>query len=136
LTESGEIKEAIKYLQESAFTKEELEHYDKYWDQVRVERTMIDDAYDAGQSAGLIKGELLGIKKGELLGIKKGELLGIKKGELLGIKKGELLGMKKGELLGIKKGILQVAKKMKDSGKKVSEIAAATGLTEEEIRAL
>jgi predicted transposase YdaD len=44
--------------------------------------------------------------------------------------------MKKGELLGIKKGILQVAKKMKDSGKKVSEIAAATGLTEEEIRAL
>ena len=30
---------------ESAFTKEELAAYDKYWDSVSSERTLIEDAY-------------------------------------------------------------------------------------------
>lgn len=39
-----EIKEALEHLQVSAFTKDELEYYDNYWDRIRIERSAIDDA--------------------------------------------------------------------------------------------
>ncbi len=38
-----EIKEALEQLQVSAFSKEELAYYDKYWDKIRVEQARIDD---------------------------------------------------------------------------------------------
>ncbi len=38
-----EIKEALEHLQISAFSKEELAYYDKYWDKIRVEKAAIDD---------------------------------------------------------------------------------------------
>jgi len=41
------IKEALEIVQESAFTPEELEHYDKYWDSVSIERTVVDDLENA-----------------------------------------------------------------------------------------
>lgn len=39
-----EIKQALDILQESAFTAAELEYYDKYWDSIMVEATLIKDA--------------------------------------------------------------------------------------------
>jgi len=39
-----EINKALEHLQVSAFTKNELEYYDKYWDKIRVEKTAIEDA--------------------------------------------------------------------------------------------
>ncbi len=44
LVSESEIKEAIEQLQVSAFTKAELAYYDKYWDSIRVEKTILDDA--------------------------------------------------------------------------------------------
>lgn len=41
-----EIKQALEQLQISAFTKEELAYYDKYWDKIRVERSTIQDAVE------------------------------------------------------------------------------------------
>ncbi len=38
-----EINEALEHLQVSAFTQEELEYYDKYWDNIRVEQARIED---------------------------------------------------------------------------------------------
>ncbi len=38
-----EIKEALEYLQISAFSKEDLAYYDKYWDNIRVEQARISD---------------------------------------------------------------------------------------------
>ncbi len=38
-----EIKEALEYLHISAFTKEELAYYDKYWDSIRVEKSIKED---------------------------------------------------------------------------------------------
>lgn len=49
LLEIPEVREAMEYLQESAFTKEELAAYDKYWDSVSSERTLIEDAYSEGE---------------------------------------------------------------------------------------
>ncbi len=57
LLEIPEVREAIEYLQESAFTKQELVAYDKYWDSVSSERTLIEDAYSEGQQRGEQKGE-------------------------------------------------------------------------------
>jgi predicted transposase/invertase (TIGR01784 family) len=44
-----EIKEAIELLKESSFTKNQLETYDKYWDTIRTEKTLILDAFDEGK---------------------------------------------------------------------------------------
>jgi predicted transposase/invertase (TIGR01784 family) len=50
--ESKEIMEALELLKESAYTKEELESYDRYWDSVRVEKALINDALHEGFSKG------------------------------------------------------------------------------------
>ncbi len=60
LLENPEVREAIEILQESAFTEQELETYDKYWDQVRTERTLIGDSFEKG----IEKGEQIGLEKG------------------------------------------------------------------------
>ena len=38
------IKEALEHLQVSAFTKNQLAYYDKYWNKIRIEKAAIDDA--------------------------------------------------------------------------------------------
>jgi predicted transposase/invertase (TIGR01784 family) len=43
------IKEAVDYLQESGFTKEELASYDKYWDDISSEMTLLDAAREEGR---------------------------------------------------------------------------------------
>ncbi|MBU0489804.1 MAG: Rpn family recombination-promoting nuclease/putative transposase [Bacteroidetes bacterium] len=70
-SEHEEITEAIECIRESAFSKRELDYYDKYWDQVRVERTIMVDAEKKGVEIGLVQGEIIGIKKGEALAIGK-----------------------------------------------------------------
>jgi predicted transposase/invertase (TIGR01784 family) len=52
LLEIPEVREAIEHLQESAFTREELATYDKYWDSISSERTLIEDAYSEGEEKG------------------------------------------------------------------------------------
>lgn len=49
LASEKSIKEALEHLEVSAFTKNELEYYDKYWDRVRVERSVIQDALEKGR---------------------------------------------------------------------------------------
>ncbi|MEO1808822.1 MAG: hypothetical protein AAFU33_28725, partial [Bacteroidota bacterium] len=52
------------------FTKSELESYDKYWDSISSEKTLISEAEETGRR----EGEEIGIKKGEEIGMKKGKL--------------------------------------------------------------
>lgn len=44
LMESPEIRKAVEQIEESAFSDAQLEGYDKFWDGVRVEKTLISDA--------------------------------------------------------------------------------------------
>ncbi|MEO0585988.1 MAG: hypothetical protein AAF135_27505, partial [Bacteroidota bacterium] len=74
LLEVPEIREAIEQLAESAFTKSELESYDKYWDSISSEKTLISEAEETGKEIGRREGEEIGIKKGEEIGIEKGKL--------------------------------------------------------------
>jgi predicted transposase/invertase (TIGR01784 family) len=62
-----EIAQALELSKESAYTKTELEAYDKYWDTIRTERTLIADA----EAKGKIEGEQIGIQKGEQIGVQK-----------------------------------------------------------------
>ena len=68
-----EITQALELTKESAYTKAELEAYDKYWDTIRTEKTLIADAEAKGEQIGMQKGEQIGMQKGEQIGMQKGE---------------------------------------------------------------
>jgi len=61
-----EIAQALELTMESGYTKAELEAYDKYWDTIRVERTLIADAEAKGEQIGIQKGEQIGIQKNKI----------------------------------------------------------------------
>lgn len=49
-----EIREAVELLQESAFSKEELATYDKYWDSIASEITLINEAEQRGKQEQML----------------------------------------------------------------------------------
>jgi predicted transposase/invertase (TIGR01784 family) len=102
------IKEAVDYLQESGFTKEELATYNKYWDDVSSEMTLMN----AAKAEGLAEGREEGIKEGREEGIKEG------------IEEGKKITM------------LEIAKKAIENGLTNDFIKQFTGLTDNEIDSL
>ncbi len=55
------IKEAVDYLQESGFTKGELAAYNKYWDNISSEMTLMNAAKAEGLAEGREEGKKMGI---------------------------------------------------------------------------
>ena len=51
-------------LEISGFTDAELRAYDKFWDSVSVERTLLDDRYQKGMEEGMEKGRAEGMEEG------------------------------------------------------------------------
>ena len=51
-------------LEISGFTDAELRAYDKFWDSVSVERTLLDDRYQKGMEKGMEEGIAEGMEKG------------------------------------------------------------------------
>ncbi len=80
--EVEEVKEALQYLQESAFNPNQLEYYNKYWDAISSERTRIMDS----MRKGVAQGEVSGFIKGEVYGAEKENykriIKGLKRGKL------------------------------------------------------
>ena len=76
-SQSKDINEALELLKESAYSKKELESYDRYWDSISTEKTLIVDAFDEGKIEGKIEGEQIGIEKGEQIGQEKQKNNGI-----------------------------------------------------------
>ena len=97
-------------LEISGFSDAELWAYDKFWDSVSVERTLIDDSYQKGKEEGRAEG----------------------------LEKGRAEGMEKGRAEGLEKGMnqrsLEIARNLLSLGLPVTQITQATGLTEEEIK--
>ena len=56
LLNDPEIGKAVEELEISGFSDAELWAYDKFWDSVSVERTLIDDSYQKGIEKGIEKG--------------------------------------------------------------------------------
>ena len=53
LLNDPEIGKAVEELEISGFTDAELRAYDKFWDSVSVERTLLDDRYQRGKEEGM-----------------------------------------------------------------------------------
>ena len=60
------LEEAVEYLRESAFSREELAGYDRYWDAISSERTLIGAALREGLAEGKAEGLAEGIALGKL----------------------------------------------------------------------
>ena len=56
LLNDPEIGDAVKDLKVSGFTDAELRAYDKFWDTVRVEKTLQHDSYQEGMAKGMSEG--------------------------------------------------------------------------------
>ena len=59
-----EINKALEELKISAFNEDELRAYDKFWDSVRVEKTLQHDSYQEGVAEGRAEGMAEGMVKG------------------------------------------------------------------------
>ena len=92
-------------LKNSGFTDAELRAYDKFWDSVSVERTLLDDRYQKGMEEGMEKGMEEGMKQ----------------------------GMAKGEEVGKSQRSVEIAKNMLAKGMDEATIQEITGLTEDQI---
>lgn len=79
LLENQTTKQAIQILEESSFSKSELEVYDKYWDMISTERTFEVDR-EIAQAKVFDEGKTEGIKEG----IEKEKIEGIKKSLIRG----------------------------------------------------
>ena len=95
-------------LEISGFTDAELRAYDKFWDSVSVERTLIDDSYQKGKEKGKEEGIAEGMEK----------------------------GMKQGMEKGMNLRSLEIARKMLAKGMDEASVMDMTGLTAEEIKLL
>ena len=95
-------------LEISGFSDAELRAYDKFWDSVSVERTLIDDSYQKGKEEGMEKGIAEGMEK----------------------------GMKQGMEKGMNLRSLEIARKMLAKGMDDASVMDMTGLTVEEIKLL
>ena len=104
LTSVPEIREALELLRESSYTRDELEVYDKYWDGISSEKTLMEGALRQGRQLGLQEGKEMGLQEGKELGIQEGKELGIQEGKEMGLQEGKELGIQEGKELGIQEG--------------------------------
>lgn len=58
LLANPEVKKAVNALEESAFTDAELAGYEKFWDIISVEKTLINSAERKGRLEGKLEGQL------------------------------------------------------------------------------
>ena len=69
LMASKEIRQAVELVEESAYTRAQLRGYDKFWDYVRVAKTLAsapERSYKVGLKEGEAKGREEGLKEGKI----------------------------------------------------------------------
>jgi predicted transposase/invertase (TIGR01784 family) len=113
LLENEEIKEALTLCEEAAFTTEELEWYEQYWDTILTEKGLIETAETEGLAEGMAKGLVEGMAKGITEGMAKGRV--------------------EGEATGLAKGKTEIAVRCARKGMSATEIADLTSLPVDEV---
>ena len=108
LLRDPEIGKAVEELKISGFTDAELRAYDKFWDSVRVEKTLQYDSYQQGMAKGMEKGMAKGMEE----------------------------GMAKGEEVGKSQRSIEIAKNMLAKGMDAAMVMEITGLTESQMQQL
>ncbi|MBP9727447.1 MAG: Rpn family recombination-promoting nuclease/putative transposase, partial [Gammaproteobacteria bacterium] len=64
LLEVPEIKAALALTEESAYTAKELEAYERNWDAIRSEKTLMEDKWEEGLEKGREEGREEGVQAG------------------------------------------------------------------------
>ena len=117
-------------------TDEERRAYDAHLDNIMVQNDVLDTAKLEGREEGLKEGIIVGREKGRAEGLEEGR----KEGRTEGREEGIIVGREKGRAEGREEGkteaCLANARKMKQKGYLLADIAEITGLTEEEIAEL
>ena len=132
LLENPEIREAVTQLKKSAFTEAQLYSYERFWDMISVENTLINSIqrrYDEGFAQGEAAGMAAGYAQGEAAGYAQGEAAGYAQGKATGYAQGEANGEAKGRI----EEKREIASAMKAGGIAIELIASMTGLKVEEI---
>jgi predicted transposase/invertase (TIGR01784 family) len=80
LLQVPEIKQAVELSEESGYTPGELAAYDKYWDSVSTEKTLIKGYYDQGLQRGHEQGLQQGLEQGHEQGLQQGLEQGLQQG--------------------------------------------------------
>ncbi|HVV69507.1 MAG TPA: Rpn family recombination-promoting nuclease/putative transposase [Gammaproteobacteria bacterium] len=75
--EAPEIQEAVALAEETAYSPAELAAYDRYWDAISIEKTLVGDAYKSGQDQGIA----LGFERGLEQGLEQGREQGWEEGQ-------------------------------------------------------
>ncbi len=78
--EIPEIAEAVDALKETSYSKEELQQYERYWDVLRTQQTLINDALRKGKMEGKLEGKLEGNLEGQMKKAKETALKLLQKG--------------------------------------------------------
>ena len=69
LLEDKDINKALELVQHSAFTDIELDRYDKFWDIIRTEQTLITSSEKKGRAEGIVEGIYLVAKNLKQMGM-------------------------------------------------------------------
>ena len=112
----------------SALSEEEYDQYEASMKYLEDEIDMEQHGYERGMEEGLRKGTEQGMEQGMKQGMKQGMEQGMEQGMMQGLVQGKLEGEKATNL--------RNAKRMKQKGLDVDDIAEITGLSLEDIEKL
>jgi predicted transposase/invertase (TIGR01784 family) len=108
LLEVPEINEAIRLVEESAFTPGELQAYESYWNAVSTEKTLLVGRFEEGRE----------------------------KGRAEGLEEGRAEGLEEGRAEGRAEERMAVARQLLASGVDVATVISCTGLSVKEVEML
>ncbi|MBR6042292.1 MAG: Rpn family recombination-promoting nuclease/putative transposase [Paludibacteraceae bacterium] len=108
LLDNPEISKAMSIVERGAYTDAQIDAYEKYWDSIATEVTLINGHYRKG----------------------------LKEGKEAGLKEGEAIGLEKGKEAGKLEEKIENARKMKECGVDIHIISTVTGLSVDEIEKL
>jgi predicted transposase/invertase (TIGR01784 family) len=109
---NDDIREAADICREAGFTEAELAVYDKYWDAIRTEKSIIKSS----RAEGLEEGRAEGLEEGRVEGLEE--------------------GLKKGREEGVRANTVQVVLNCARKGMSEDDIAGITGLSTVEVAAI
>ena len=124
MMENEYISKAVGIVEQSAYTDAQRMAYDKFWDEIVSERTLMKGYFRQGHAEGHAQGRAEGLAEG------------LAEGRAEGLAEGRVEGLAEGEKKGRKEQTYEIAKKLIEMHLPMDSIIQATGLSKDEITSL
>ena len=125
LLENPETSKALKEVEESAYTEQEMDAYEDFWDKLGAERLLFVDSNSISREEGRAEGREEGRKEGLEVGRKEG----LEAGRKEGLEAGRKAGLEAGR----KEERTEMARKMLAMGMDRTTVSQLTGLSGKEL---